>query len=316
MLPENKDPDLLVGTNTADDAGVYRINDDLALVVTTDILNPVAIEAYDFGQIAAANCISDIYAMGGDPKIALNIVGFPGNEDPSILGQLLKGGADKAQEAEVTLAGGHTFVSPAVMYGLSVIGYINPDKIITNANSQPGDLLILTKPIGVGTMIQSLLVDKNEGLDLEPVYNNMKMLNRNASQTMRTAGANAATDITGYGLAGHLVEMAQGSKVGIEIWLSQIPFHKGVQELLELGVIEPGIPMNWKAFNDHVTLESQIKENVLIKAIFGSETSGGLVISLPKKKLDIFKKNYKNPFWIIGKVTDINPGLLTVKTQA
>ncbi|OGC40047.1 selenide, water dikinase SelD, partial [candidate division WOR-3 bacterium RBG_13_43_14] len=185
MLPLVKDPNLLVGTNTADDAGIYRISDDQALVLTIDILSPVAAEPYDFGQIAAANCISDVYAMGGDPKVALNIVGYPGKGDPAVLGQLLKGGAEKAQEAGVILAGGHTFVSATIMYGLAVIGYIHPDKIITNAKARPGDIIILTKPIGIGTMIQSLLVDKNEGIDLEPVFRNMKTLNRDAAHAMR-----------------------------------------------------------------------------------------------------------------------------------
>ncbi len=312
MLPETNDMNLLIGTNTADDAGIYRLSDDLALVLTVDILNPVAIDPYDFGQIAAANCISDVYAMGGEPKLALNIVGFPGNEDPRVLGELLKGGAEKAAEAGVTIAGGHSFVSATIMYGLSVIGYIHPDKIVTNAHARPGDLIVLTKPIGVGTMIQAVLVDKNEGVDLEPVYSNMRKLNRDAARAMLCAGANAATDITGYGLAGHLVEMAQASKTGIELMLSQIPFHQGVRDIIELGVIEPGIPMNWQAFSENTVIGVKNNESVIIKAVFGSETSGGLAISLPATNLDEFKKSYSDQFWVIGRVTDQDPGKVVI----
>ncbi len=299
-----------MGTNTADDAGVYRLNAELALVKTIDILAPVVEDSYTFGMIAAANCISDIYAMGGEPKLALNIVGYPGMGDPKTLGQMLKGGHEKAQEAGVTTIGGHTFASPEVMYGLSVLGYIHPDKIITNANAKPDDVILLTKPVGVGTIIQAMLLDKAEDLDLKPVIDAMTTLNRDASIAMRAAGAHAATDVTGYGLIGHLVEMAEASGIGIEISLAKIPAHKGAVEILDQNIFEPGITMNQDSFNDRV--DKGKNDSNLVNLIFGSETSGGLIVVLPEKNLNIFKDKYAKDFSVIGRVTFENKGRLTL----
>lgn len=295
-----------MGINTADDAGVYRLNDELALVYTIDMLTPVVDDPFVYGQIAATNSVSDVYAMGGDPRIALNIVGFPAKEDSAILGEILEGGQDKAQEANVTIAGGHTFNSETICYGLSVIGYIHPDRIITNANAKPGDIIILTKPIGVGTIIQSVLVKKDEGIDLKPVIEGMTTLNRYASMAMREAGADAATDITGYGLAGHLVEMAEASNAGIELWASKIPAYKGALELLQAGLMEPGVMMNLNSFGhrvDHKDMDASIG-----KIIFGSETSGGLAIVMPESKVDLFLEKYQRPAWAIGRITQENAG--------
>ncbi len=309
-MPEIKDANLLVGINTADDAGVYRVTDELALVYTIDILTPVVDDAYLFGQIAATNSISDVYAMGGDPKLALNIVGFPAKGDPNILGKILKGGQVKAEEAGVTIAGGHTFNSDEMKYGLSVIGYINPQKIITNAGARPGDVIVLTKPIGVGTMIQALLLKRDEGLDLRPVYEGMATLNRDASRAMREVGANAATDITGYGLMGHLVEMAEGSKAGIELWASKIPIHRGAVDVLKAGIFEPGITMNQNSFSSRAKTEGV--DTHLARIVYGSETSGGLAIAFPETKLDQFLKGYRKPAPVIGRVTAQNAGRLTL----
>ncbi len=299
-----------MGTNTADDAGVYLLSEELALVKTIDILTPVVEDAYTFGMIAAANCISDVYAMGGDPKLALNIVGYPGAGDSETLGQMLRGGNDKAKEAGVTTIGGHTFASPEVMYGLSVLGYIHPNRIITNAAAKPHDLVILTKPIGIGTIIQAMLVNKDQGIDMKPVINAMTTLNRDASVAMRAARANAATDVTGYGLTGHLVEMAEASKVGIEISLSKIPVHKGAVEILDQGIFEPGITMNLNSFGDRV--DKGKSDSNLVNLIFGSETSGGLIVVLPESKLDIFKQKYQSDAPIIGRVTAENEGRVTL----
>ena len=299
-----------MGTNTADDAGVYRLNDELALVKTIDILTPVVEDAHTFGMIAAANCISDIYAMGGEPKLALNIVGYPGMGEPKTLGEILKGGHDKAKEAGVTTIGGHTFASPEVMYGLSVLGYIHPDKIITNAGAKPDDVVILTKPIGVGTIIQAMLIDKGEGIDMKPVIDSMTALNKDASFAMNAAGAHAATDVTGYGLIGHLVEMAEASDAGIEISLSKIPVHKGAVQILDQGIFEPGITMNLNSFGDRV--DKGKSDSNLVNLIFGSETSGGLIVVLPENKLDIFKEKYQNDAPVIGRVTSENKGRLTL----
>ncbi len=304
------DPNLLVGLNTADDAGVYKINDELALVYTVDILAPVVEDPYLFGMIAATNCISDIYAMGGEPKLGLNVVGFPNAGDPKILGEILKGGQVKAQEAGVTICGGHTFNSEGIMYGLSVIGYINPKKIITNANAKPGDVILLTKPIGVGTVIQATLLDKIEGIDLKPVFEGMTTLNKNASKVMQEIGVDAATDITGYGLAGHLIEMAEASNVGIELWSSKIPVYPGAIEILKEGIVEPGITMNIKSFSDRVE-KGDINPEIG-NLIFGSETSGGLAIVLPEEKVNLFIEKYQRSARVIGCITKEHPNILKI----
>jgi selenide,water dikinase len=305
-LPPIEDPDLLVGTNTADDAGVYRLNSELALVDTIDILTPVVEDPHTFGMIAAANCISDVYAMGGDPKLALNIVGFPGGGDPNVLGDILRGGFDKAKEAGVTLVGGHTFATPEIMYGMSVLGYIHPAKIITNAGAKPEDIVILTKPVGVGTMIQALLLDKASEINMKPVIEAMMTLNRDASMAMRKADAHAATDVTGYGLIGHIVELAEASKVGVELSLSRIPVHKGALEILSQGVIEPGITMNQNSFSNRV--DKGGCDSKMASLIFGSETSGGLIIVLPEEDLETFEQYYDEEFNTIGRVTAKNAG--------
>ena len=298
---------MLVGINTADDAGVYKLTDKLALVYTVDVFAPIVDDPYTFGMIAAANSISDVYAMGGEPKLALNVVGFPGKGEPKMLGEMLKGAQDKAQEAGVTICGGHTFVSDEIKYGLSVIGYINPKKIITNASAKTGDVIILTKPIGVGTIIQAHILGK--GIDIKPAIKSMSTLNKAASIAMQGL-THSATDITGYGLAGHLVEMAQGSEVGIELSLSKIPIHKGALEILKSGIVEPGISMNLGSFNNRV-----IKDGVdatLSMLIFGSETSGGLAIVLPENKLASFRKKYKLSAPVIGRVTKEHKGQLKI----
>jgi selenide,water dikinase len=291
MLPPATDPNLLIGTNTADDAGVYKLTDELALVYTIDILTPAVNDPYTFGKIAATNCISDVYAMGGDPKIALNIVGFPGNGDPEMLGAMLKGGTEKAQEAGVTIAGGHTFVTPEIKYGLTVIGYIHPDKIITNAGALPGDRILLTKPI-------------------EPVIEAMQTLNRDASQVMRAVGAHAATDITGYGLVGHLVEMAEASKVGIVLEASKIPLYEDALAILQQGIYEPGITMNLNSFRHKVDTGSIKKP--LSELVFGSETSGGLAVVIPDDKIREFTEHYGKPAPVIGSVTAENAGTVSI----
>jgi len=310
ILDRPVDKNLLIGVNTADDAGIYKISENSAVVYTIDILTPVVRNPYIYGQIVAANSISDIYAMGGDPKLGLNIIGFHGNGDPETMGEILRGGQDKAREAGVLIIGGHTFVSDEIKYGLSVIGYIHPDKIISNAGAKPNDLVLLTKPIGAGVIIQSVVVGKKQGVDLNPVLKTMTMLNRDASVAMRKADAHAATDVTGYGLAGHLVEMAEASRIGIELELSKLPVHEKAIDLLKLGVEDPGITMNLGSFAERVVRKNA--DHLLAKLIFSSETSGGLIIVLPEERLDVFKKYYSGLAPIIGRVTKENPGQVTL----
>jgi selenide,water dikinase len=310
-LPEVKDANLLVGFNTADDAMVYKLNSELALVYTIDVLTPVIDDAYIFGQIAAANCISDIYAMGGEPKLALNIIGFPVKGDPKILGDILKGGQEKTREAGITLAGGHTFNSEGIVYGLSVVGYVHPKKIFKNSSAKPGDSIILTKPLGVGSIVQALLMDRAENFDLKPIIEAMTTLNRDASRAMRQSGAHAATDITGYGLLGHLVEMAEASGAGIELRASKIPVHEGALDMIKNGISEPGIKMNRDSFLQKVDAKNVDEE--LMQLFFGAETSGGLAVVLPEQMLSVFFDHYKKDAAVIGRVTSENAGRVIVK---
>lgn len=311
ILPRPKDEKLLVGVNTADDAGVYRIGDDKAIVYTIDIFTPTVPDAYEFGQIAAANSISDIYAMGGEPFLALNITGFPNNGDPEVLGRMLLGGQDKAGEAGVTIIGGHTFSTKEIKYGLSVIGFVHPERIITNAGARPGDVVVLTKPIGVGTMIQASLLDLPLEPDLDPVVESMKTLNREASLAMVHAGAHAATDITGYGLMGHLAELADASRVGIELQAQAVPFFQDALAIIAEGVLEPGISMNESSFGGRVEMRN-VDPN-LSRLMFGSETSGGLAVVLPESHLERFRQKFPKPSPVIGRITGEYTGRIIVK---
>ena len=310
ILDRPSDKNLLVGVNTADDAGIYKISETSALVYTIDILTPVVKNPYIYGQIVAANSISDIYAMGGVPKLALNILGFPGDGDPETMGEILRGGQDKALEAGVLIIGGHTFVTKEIKYGLSVIGYIHPDKIITNAGAKPGDLIIITKPLGTGIIIQSVVAKYKQGVDLNPIMKSMTMLNRDAAVAMKKAAAHAGTDVTGFGLAGHLVEMAEASRVGVEIELSRVPVHDKVIELLEQGIEDPGVAMNIGAFSERVKCKDINEPQA--RLAFSSETSGGLIIVLPEKQLKKLNKHYDLPITIIGKITENNQGFVTL----
>ena len=300
--------------NTADDAGVFRLNDDCALVFTIDILTPTVSDPYVFGQIAAANCISDIYAMGGEPRLALNIVGFPNHGDPETLGEMLLGGQHTSQKAGVLTIGGHTFTTKEIKYGLSVVGFVDPHRIITNAGAKPGDIIILTKPIGVGTLIQASLVNKDAHIDMQPVITQMTTLNQSAAQAMKSVTTHAATDITGFGLLGHLVEMAEGSKMGIELYARSIPVHEGALDLIKNDLVEPGIPMNQIAFANRVETKDVTVPMTLL--MYGSETSGGLAIVLPEDQLERFRELYPQPAPVIGRITKDHPGRVLIRGQA
>lgn len=309
-LPKVDDPNLLVGLNTADDAGVYKLRDDLALVLTVDMLAPVVEDPYAYGQIAAANSVSDVYAMGGEPKIALNIAAYSDQAPIQDLSEILRGGQEKAREAGVTICGGHTFKNADIKYGMAVIGYVHPDRIITNAGAQPDDIIILTKPLGTGTINQAYFTEKIEMPDMVDAITAMTMLNKDASEAMRKAGAHAATDITGYGLAGHLTEVAQASGCGIELYSSKIPFHQSVFALYQDGITDTGIDMNKKSFG--ASVENRTVKASIADLIFGSETSGGLAIILSEFNIPDFAGSFGSSFSVIGRVTKDDPGRLVL----
>ena len=274
-----------MGAETGDDAAVYRINDDTALIVTVDFFPPITDDPYEFGAIAAANSLSDVYAMGGKPLIALNVVGFPASLDKEILGKTLQGGYAKAAEAECLIVGGHTVDDPEPKYGLSVIGVVEPGKQVSNANAQVGDALVLSKPIGTGIITTAGKQGVVEPDVLAGAVENMAALNRPASQAMQRVGVNAATDITGFGLLGHLKSMVKGSGVAAEVNLSAVPVLPGTRELLERGVAPGGTHRNVSSVNDAVNWHPALTDDDKM-LLCDAQTSGGLLMSTPAGKAD------------------------------
>jgi selenide,water dikinase len=289
-LPKQSDPRLLVGTNTADDAGVYLVRPDLALVQTVDILTPVVPDPFVFGQIAAANSLSDVYAMGGEPLTVLNVIGFPAGGNKDWLVEILRGAQTKVLEAGACVAGGHTFNDPEIKFGMAVTGTIDPNRIVTNARAQPGDRLVLTKPLGTGTLSQALMtIDDVPRELLRQGIEAMAVLNRDAARAMTKAGAQSATDVTGFGLIGHLQEMALASGVAVRLFANRIPLLPGVLELVERGVLNPGIAMNETSFSRYVTVparELTSRQQALVNVLYESQNSGGLLMAVSADRFE------------------------------
>lgn len=279
-LPLPVDPNILVSIDTHDDAGVYRVNDDLALVFTTDFFPPVCSDPFEFGQIAAANSISDVYAMGGTPIIALNIMMFPSSLPLEAYTAILKGGFDIASEAGVKIIGGHTIDDPVPKYGLAVVGYIHPDKIVTNSGAAPGDKLILTKPIGTGIIMAGQRLNLASGKDIESSRKMMKLLNKSGAEVMNKSGVRGATDITGFGLAGHVLKMARASNVTISLNMKDVPLIGDTYKLLDEGCI-PGAAFRNLDYAEKDTSFAPNLDYNLKMAAFDAQTSGGLLISVP-----------------------------------
>jgi selenide,water dikinase len=277
------DPNLLVGLDTSDDAGVYKLTDDIALVQTVDFFTPIVDDPYMFGQIAAANSLSDIYAMGGKPLSVLNIVGFPINTlDKSILADILRGAGDKVAEAGATLMGGHSIDDQEPKFGLACTGVIHPDKIRANAGAKAGDRVILTKPIGVGIQTTAIKTDILSEEELDRLMNVMATLNNVAGEAMENYDVNACTDVTGFGLLGHASEVAKGSNVGMVIENSKVPILPRTRELAEAGIVPGGTKANHSWLSDSVQYEDGIDEVdqwILCDAV----TSGGLLISVSEE---------------------------------
>jgi selenide, water dikinase len=281
LLPPTIDENLLVGTDTVDDAAVYRLTDELALVQTVDFFTPIVDDPYDFGRIAAANSLSDVYAMGARPLIALNIVGFPVNVLPlSYLVDILRGGADVAREAGVSIVGGHTIDDSEPKYGMAVTGTLRPGAQLTNAAARPGDLLVLTKPLGTGVIATAIKRGKADEAVVREAVESMVHLNRAASEAALAHGVRSMTDVTGFGLLGHLSEMCAGSAVSAEIWLDDLPWLRGARELARTGVVPGGTRRNLE-YADPVTRwqgEFEEWEKLLVA---DAQTSGGLLIAVP-----------------------------------
>ena len=273
-----------MGNQTGDDAAVYKINDQTALIFTVDFFPPITDDPYQFGAIAAANALSDVYAMGGKPLMALNVVGFPADLAKDMLADVLKGGYAKAAEAGCLIVGGHTVDDPEPKYGMAVIGIVEPGKQVTNAGAKAGDVLVLTKPLGTGIITTAGKQGKASTEVMQGALDTMATLNRAAADAMVAVGVNACTDVTGYGLMGHLRGMVRASEVGATINASAVPVLPGAWELLEQDIAPGGTHRNLDSVSDSVKWHSELTQRQQIM-LCDAQTSGGLLISVPKAKL-------------------------------
>jgi selenide,water dikinase len=311
VLPVIKHPNLLVGYETADDAGVYKLTDELALVQTLDFFPPIVNDPYHFGRIAAANSLSDVYAMGGRPLTAMNIVCFPSKDLPKeVLKEILRGGLEKIHEAGALLVGGHSVDDKELKYGLSVTGIVHPDHIITNRGAKAGDRLILTKPIGTGVITTAIKGKKASESAINNLIEVASTLNKKASEIMLKYGCHACTDITGFGLGGHLLEIARASKVEITIYADKIPLIPEAREYALTGLIPAGSYAIKHFCEKAIEIDSRL-ETVMIDLIFDPQTSGGLVISLDTDVADACLKELRdegiNSARIIGDILSPHP---------
>jgi len=306
-------PDLLVGLGEPDDAAVWRLDDDRVLIATTDFFTPIVDDPYDYGAISAANSLSDIYAMGGTPFLALNIAALPANLPPEIGGEILRGGAEKAKEAGVVIAGGHTIQDTEPKYGLVCLGFAHPDLIMTKAAAIPGDALVLTKPLGFGVTTTALKDGKAKKKHVDEVVLWMKQLNKKASELAQAHGVKASTDITGFSLLGHGWEMAQASGVGLNIHWDLLPFVSGAKEYASQFNFPGGAYDNRIYFGDHIKAPKSLSEEELM-LLFDPQTSGGLLFSISCDELDEFRihaEKMEQPVWVIGDVVEGNK--ITIK---
>jgi len=304
-LPAETNPNLLVGFETSDDAGIYKINERQALVQTVDFFPPIVDDPYAFGQIAAANALSDIYAMGGKPLTALNIVGFPESTmPPDILIKILLGGAAKIREAGAVIVGGHSIKDKELKYGLAVTGIINIDRIVKNSGATVGDILFLTKPLGTGIITTAIKRNMAAPEDIDAVTSMMTRLNNIASELMLQFGAHAATDITGYGLLGHAYEMAAASDISIVFHYDTLPLLPNVLKYAESGAIPGGSNANREYLAENVQLAFRMSVPQT-DILFDPQTSGGLLISLPKENAAGFIREavlHQLPVYEVGEV--------------
>ena len=304
VFSEQSYPDLLAGLDTPDDAAVWRIAEDRALVVTLDFFTPVVDDPYDYGAIAAANSLSDIYAMGGQPFLALNVAALPPDLPVEISQQILLGGAEKAREAGVVIAGGHTVQDKEPKYGLIALGFVHPEKMLTKAGAKPGDVLFLSKPLGFGTITTALKRGEANPADVSEAVSWMKRLNKTASELAVQFGAKAATDITGFSLLGHGWELAAASGVGLRFFFDKIPLLGGARRYAENWVFPGGSSDNKLYFGEHVRFAPSIEAHEQM-LLFDAQTSGGLLFALPPHQAEAAlaeAERLGQPLWQVGEV--------------
>src|SRR5712671_646668 len=301
-LPVISDPRLLVGRETFDDAGVFRLSDDLALVQTVDFFAPIVDDPFDFGQIAAANALSDVYAMGGQPLTALNIVAFPTSELPlEVLTAILAGGQEKVHEAGAVIVSGHTVVDPELKYGLAVTGRAHPNFLLTNAGARPGDQLVLTKPIGNGILATAGKRGQLSTESQRAMLEGMKTLNGPASRAALAVGSRCATDITGFGLLGHMSHIARASNVTLRLDLDSIPLFPGVKESVNAGFVTDGAKRNAEYLRELVQWHKGSDEDRAI--LYDPQTSGGLLVCIGRSRTPEYLSRVAGSA-VVGEVTE------------
>ncbi len=310
-----RDPNLIVGIETADDAGVYRLSDTLALVQTVDFFTPIVDDPFDYGRISALNSINDVWAMGGTPLTALAVTCFPKKGvDFSILGEIMRGGLHVLTENGVALVGGHSVDNQQIMFGYAVTGVIDPARVVTNRGARPGDALILTKPIGTGVVSTGIKFGKASDEVTRASLETMLLSGREAARLMTEAGARAATDVTGFALLGHAWEMARGSGVTLEIDSGSVPLIRGARELAAAGLLTSGDKSNRAYVGEDVTLGEGVSKE-LASLLFDPQTAGGLLISVPAERaadlLASLRERYADAA-LIGRVTERGPHLIRV----
>jgi selenide, water dikinase len=306
LFPPEQYPALQVGLGAADDAAVYRLTDELALIQTIDFFTPIVDTPYEFGAIAAANALSDIYAMGGEVIFALNIAAFPPELPPEILAEVLRGGADVLRSVGAPIAGGHTIRDKEPKYGLAVSGLVNPAQMFIKGGARPGDLLVLTKPLGTGTITTALKREQAQPEHVQAAIESMMRLNRTAAQAAKAAEVRGATDVTGFGLIGHALEMAGAARAGFRMRFDALPWLPGALEYAREWVFAGGAHDNLAFYNPLVTYARELPDwqRTLLN---DPQTSGGLLIALPRSGQSVFAdfcRAHDQPFWTIGEVVE------------
>jgi selenide,water dikinase len=306
FFKSQKFPGILVGLDSGDDAAVYKINNDMAVIHTVDFFTPIVDDPFQYGAIAAANAVSDVYAMGGEVILALNICGFPSDLPPRMVSEILRGGAVKITEAEGVLAGGHTIIDREPKYGLSVLGQVHPEKLLTRAGARVGDILVLTKPLGVGVITTALKQNAAKSSHMEKAVESMMSLNKDASRIIRQVDVSACTDITGFSLLGHSWDVAQKSSVRIQLSFGKLPFLEGAFDYAKERHFPGGACKNEQYYKKYVTFDPSIPDEIKM-LLFTPETSGGLLASVSKDSLDtltVLFTQKKHPLWIVGEVIE------------
>ncbi len=313
-----QDPNLLLGLDHPDDAGVYKVSETLALVQTVDFFTPIVDDAYDWGAIAAANALSGVYAMGGQPLLGLNLVGWPRDLDPSLLARVLEGGADKASEAGALILGGHTIDDQEPKFGMAVTGTIHPDRVVRTSGARPGAVLVLTKPLSMGIVATALKRGAVSDELVRDAVAVMASLNAGAAEAMMEVGAAAATDVTGFGLLGHLYSMVRWEGVGAEVWFDRVPVLEGVHELAAQGFVPGGTDRNAAYFGQFVDFDPDV-DPLQQKILFDPQTSGGLLIAVEEDKapelIAGLAQRGTAARAIVGRITDGPGARITVRAR-